>query len=240
MSASQTPGGRGPRRRRGDALRHRLPQRPRLPARGRRTTSCRSCSRDASAPTRRSTSTSCGRRWARGSRAGSPSTGRRSAWTTPSSDPRGMTIPGTDDVRRVDARRPDAARRRAGRRDHALEARAPAVRRRRPPAPLDHGRPGRHGILRRRAPGGDPAPGRRAAAAAGHEQRPVAVAGPEGRRPAHGGAPGARGRGGARPRSATGTGPTTGCARWAATRRTCARTSTTTTRWPATRRRSGS
>ena len=62
------------------------------------TTSCRSRSRAASAPTSRSTSRSCRRSSARGSRAGSRCTASRCASTTRPTDPRGETIPGTDDV----------------------------------------------------------------------------------------------------------------------------------------------
>ncbi len=88
-------------------------------------------------------------------------------------DPRGQTIPGTDDVDESMLRGPDALRRTGDRRHRALEARAAAVRHRPSPPALDPRRPRRDG--RRGRPRAHPrqGPGRRAAHDCLDELRPV-------------------------------------------------------------------
>ena len=143
-------GGR-PGRRRGDATRHRLPQRPRLPAR----------------PTRRPGADRLRgpRRRLREGRHGDPADEDRRGVHGLGGAPRPGAARRRRDLgparrdhprhrrrRRVHAGRADAARRQADRRDHAVQAR-PAPVRRRGPAPPDHPRrPGGHRVQRRREP----------------------------------------------------------------------------------------
>ena len=150
---------------------HRLPQRPRLPAR-RATTSSRSRCRARSANTSTRPPTSCASRSARASPAGSPSTASPRTSATPPTDPRADTIPGTEDdldesmllaPMIFDDQRPRRAR--------PLQARARPVHRRRP-APAGHlrelRRPGdgqrRHDRAAARAERGPRAAGPRASA----------------------------------------------------------------------------
>ena len=96
------PGGRARGRRsggrRGDRPDHRLPQRPGLRPRGAATSSSRSPSRAGSARTRRSTSTSSGRRSAVGFTGWVGLHGEPLLVPDANVDPRGASIPGTDDV----------------------------------------------------------------------------------------------------------------------------------------------
>ena len=171
----QPRGGR-PRRRRGDPAGHRLPQRPRLPARARRTTSCPSRSRArVGAYEKVDLEILRTQASARASRAGCARTGTPLRIDDATQRPARGHDPRHGRRRRVDAGGADAARRQAGRRDHALEARPAPVRRRRPAAADDPRRPGRDGVQRRGQPRRDAAPRGRAAPAAGHEQRPVAL-----------------------------------------------------------------
>ena len=147
MSASLSPRGGRPRRRRGDATRHRLPQRPRLPARPAR----RPRADRVRGPRRRLREGRHGdpadedRRGVHGlGRAPRPGAARRRRDLRPAR----RDHPRHGRRRRVDAGRPDAARREADRRDHAVQARAAPVRRRGPAAADDPRRPGGHRVQR--------------------------------------------------------------------------------------------